>query len=246
MDSTRPRPSSQRSPATADGPVCYLCAMARLWPTTNYLDQRQTWPSEGRHILASHDDSSIVVYRAYRPSIASWAVEHQRFGGEWSLTRMSWIKPSFLWMMYRCGWAQKRDQERVLAVRLSREGFNTILREAVHSSFVPEHYESTAAWKQAMASSSVRLQWDPDHDPHGNKLARRAIQLGLRGATLRAYAQSWCLGITDITGFVREQHKQLRGDRLHHLEVPRERLYAVEDDRVARRLGLADAGSISR
>ncbi len=36
---------------------------------------------------------------------------------------MTWIKPSFLWMMYRCGWAAKPGQERVLAVRITHEGF---------------------------------------------------------------------------------------------------------------------------
>ena len=33
-------------------------------------------------------------------------------------------------MMYRCGWASKRDQQRVLAVRLARRGFDTILANA--------------------------------------------------------------------------------------------------------------------
>jgi hypothetical protein len=36
---------------------------------------------------------------------------------------MTWIKPSFLWMMYRCGWATKPGQERVLAIQITREGF---------------------------------------------------------------------------------------------------------------------------
>ena len=55
-----------------------------------------------------------------------------------SLNRMSWIKPNFLWMMYRCGWATKADQEVVLAVRMKRSAFDEILRRAVHSSFVSE------------------------------------------------------------------------------------------------------------
>ena len=39
-----------------------------------------------------------------------------------------------------------------------------------------------------MAASEVRLQWDPDHDPHGRPLARRALQLGLRGEALTSRA----------------------------------------------------------
>ena len=54
-----------------------------------------------------------------------------RFGGdEFSFSRMSWIKTNFLWMMYRCGWASKKDQERVLAVTVSRAGFDEILANA--------------------------------------------------------------------------------------------------------------------
>ena len=54
-----------------------------------------------------------------------------RFGGPlFSYSRMSWIKTNFLWMMYRCGWAAKKGQERVLAVWITREGFQEILSNA--------------------------------------------------------------------------------------------------------------------
>ena len=88
---------------------------------TRYVDQARGWPQSGRHILAQFDADSIYVYQAYRPSIARFAVEHQKFGGEFSLNRMSWIKPNFLWMMYRAGWATKEGQEHILAVRLRRK-----------------------------------------------------------------------------------------------------------------------------
>ena len=53
-----------------------------------------------------------------------------RFGGDrFSFSRMSWIKTNFLWMMYRCGWATKPGQEHVLAVRITHDGFNTILSQ---------------------------------------------------------------------------------------------------------------------
>lgn len=91
----------------------------------NYLEQSAAWPGRGKHIMAQFDDESIVVYQAYRPSIARFAVENQRFGGEFSFSRMSWIKPNFLWMMYRSGWAEKVGQEHILAVRLKREGFDS-------------------------------------------------------------------------------------------------------------------------
>lgn len=203
-----------------------------------YLEQRAAWPREGRHILAQWDDDAIVVYQAYRPSIARHATLHGRFGGEWSFDRMSWIKPNFLWMMYRCGWAQKPGQEVVLAIRLARAGFDRMLAAAVHSSFVAAVYGDEATWKQRVARSDVRLQWDPDHDPHGNKQERRAIQLGLRGAMLREYATTWCLGIEDVTALVVEQHRHVVARALGLLDTPHERVYPVTDAEVAARLGI--------
>ena len=200
--------------------------------------QRERWPAQGRHILAAYDDDSVTVYQAYRESIGRHAVEHQRFGGEWSFTRMSWIKPNFLWMMYRSGWAQKPGQEVVLAIRLTRAGFDAILAAAVHSSYVAEVYADAETWKRRVRESEVRLQWDPDHHPKGAKLPRRAIQLGLRGQALREFATSSCLGIDDVSAFVREQHAHVRAGRLHHLELPRERVYPVREPELARRLGI--------
>ena len=88
-----------------------------------WVQQDRGRPADGRHLLAHQDGANVVVYQAYRPEIADHAVAEQRFGGPFSLDRMSWIKPGFLWMMYRSGWATKPGQERVLAIRIPREGF---------------------------------------------------------------------------------------------------------------------------
>lgn len=202
-----------------------------------YLDQRSLWPQSGRHILAHYDATTIVVYQAYRNSIGHYAAEHGHFGGEFSLDRMSWIKPNFLWMMYRSGWGQKEGQTVVLAVRMLRSGFDEILRAAVHSSYVRERYESRDSWQRALKRSDVRLQWDPDHAPRGAKEERRAIQLGLRGETLRRYAREWVVSIEDVSAFVAEQRVHL-GD-LSALHTPSERVYPAPDDAVAAHLGLS-------
>jgi len=207
-------------------------------PCLPYPEQQARWPARGRVLLAAFDDESVVVYQAYRPAIADWALEHGRFGGEFSLTRMSWVKPGFLWMMYRSGWATKEGQERVLAVRIAREGFDRILSEAVASSFDRQVHASREDWQLAVSRSNVRLQWDPDHDPHGNPLERRAIQLGLRGLVLERYAHEWIRGIEDVTPFVREQHGHVKAHDLDAVLTPEERPYPVADPDVARRLGV--------
>jgi Domain of unknown function (DUF4291) len=138
--------------------------------TEPYALQATRSPSSGRHILAHYDHDSIVVYQAYRPATGNNAAQHGRFGGEFSLSRMSWIKPGFLWMMYRSGWGTKDGQQVVLAVRLRRAAFDTILARAVLSSFAPGPSISEAEWKHALAETEVVAQWDPDHNPTGARL----------------------------------------------------------------------------
>jgi hypothetical protein len=206
--------------------------------TEPYLDQKVRWPKQGRHILAQFDAESVVVYQAYNPAIGHFAARNGYFGGGFGMGRMSWIKPNFLWMMYRSGWGTKENQEVTLAIRLRRDAFDEILRRAVHSSFTAEVYKTEDAWKRAVAGSDVRLQWDPDHGPSGNPLERRAIQLGLRGDVLARYAREWLLDVEDISDFVAEQRAKAEApfDRLF---TPREDIYPVADPEVIARLGLS-------
>lgn len=208
-----------------------------------YLEQLQRWPKNGQHILAQFDADTVVVYQAYRLAIGKYAAQHQRFGGEFSFSRMSWIKPNFLWMMYRSGWGTKEGQEVTLAVRLRRTGFEEILKHAVHSSYLPEVYGSPERWRARLAESPVRLQWDPDHDPQGGKQERRAIQLGLAGDVLRSYAQDWIVSIEDISGFVAEQRTYAQAHGFAKLITPHEEIYQVSSPEVSAQIGI-DRNSI--
>ena len=191
----------------------------------SFVSQSGRWPKTGRHILAQFDAETVVVYQAYRPLIGRFAARNGSFGEGFSLSRMSWIKPNFLWMMYRCGWASKEGQEVVLAVRLKRPAFDEILSAAVPSSFDARTFPTEAAWKRALADSDVRLQWDPDHGPSGAPLDRRAIQLGLRGATLTKYSREWIVSIEDVSEFAKVQFAHVQEQRLPELVTPREDVY---------------------
>jgi hypothetical protein len=206
--------------------------------TTSYIEQETKLPRIGRQIVAQFDEEGVIVYQAYRPSIGNFAANHSYFGGDFSLTRMSWIKPNFLWMMYRSGWGQKEGQEVVLAVKIKRAAFDTILANAVRSKHNPDLYPTEKDWKRAVINSNVRLQWDPDHTPTGGKLERKAIQLGLRGDMLALYAREWIISIEDISEFVREQQQNLVD--FSQLIVPSETIYPVTDLKVAAQLQLSD------
>lgn len=204
-----------------------------------YSEQVKVWPKDGRHILAQFDDESIIVYQAYNAVIGQYAVEHGKFGGEFSFSRMSWVKPNFLWMMYRNGWGTKENQEVTLALRVRRTFFDSLLAEAVPSTWDRDLFATSADWSRAVGRSSVRLQWDPDHHPSGAKLDRRAIQLGLRDATLEAFGTTELLEVIDLSAFVAEQREVLASRGVSALLTPRERVYVPADPTIAVRLGLA-------
>jgi hypothetical protein len=205
---------------------------------TNYLDQKQRWPKTGKHIMAQYTDEYVVVYQAYRPEFGYFAAENQFFGGAFSYSRMSWIKPNFLWMMFRCGWGVKEGQEVTLAIKLKRHYFDSILLHAVEASFNSSSYESRELWQSAVQNSNVRLQWDPDHDPYGEKQERRAIQLGLRSDFLLPFKGEGIMEIENISEFVSEQRYVVNSGDLEKLLTPEEKIYVPKNMEAIASVGL--------
>jgi hypothetical protein len=223
-----------------------IVAVASI-PTQPYADQVARWPTSGQHILAHYDETSIIVYQAYRPSIGRYAIEHQQLGGpDFSLDRMSWIKPNFLWMMHRSGWGTKEGQEITLGLRISIAFFETLLEQAVPSTYDASMFRSDAEWKDALAASAVRSQWDPDHAPSGASLKRRALQLGLRGTALEAFAQQELLEVIDLTAFVKAQRPNAIGGSSTQLLSPAERVYVPRSVNARLRVRLTVVDALSR
>jgi len=206
--------------------------------TEEYINQLENWPDSGHHIMAQFDAEKIIVYQSYRPEIGRFAVEKQFFGGAFKYTRMTWVKPNFLWMMYRNGWGTKEGQEIVLAIHLKREAFERYLSQAVYSCFQKDVYPSHEDWKAQVKNSSIRLQWDPDHDPYGAKLDRRAIQIGIRNDEIIKYAKEDILEIEDISEFVKEQHVHVLNNELEKLILPEEKPFFSKDNEVNEMLRL--------
>lgn len=177
-----------------------------------------------RQVRALYDDDSVTVHQAYPVRIAGPAVAAGRFVPPFSMTRMTWIKPSFLWMMYRCGWARKSGQERVLSIRISRTGFEWALAHSCLSHAERPTYPSREAWQERRDSSPVRVQWDPERDVAGNPLSWRSIQIGLGPTAVRFYVDEWITGITDITDDV----VRMRAEP-DSLPMPKEKPYPLTD-----------------
>lgn len=180
---------------------------------------------QNNEVRAVFDKETIRVYQAYNKLIASEAVQLGTFGNNFKMDRMSWIKPSFLWMMNRCGWASKENQECVLAIDIKRDGFDYILNTAVDSAYKENVYGSKAYWKYKLQHTDIICQWDPERDINGNPLEYRSIQIGLRGEALRKYVQEWIVSIEDITEYVLKLKKMKDMNQSIDSLLPRELIY---------------------
>jgi Domain of unknown function (DUF4291) len=191
-----------------------------------------------RLIRAAYTDDTITVYQAYAPQIAGPAVRAGTFTTGFGRDRMTWIKPSFGWMMHRSGWGRKPGQERVLAIEISRGGWEWALSHSCLSHYAPGVYDSPEAWSAAKASSPVRVQWDPDRALTGERLPRRAIQVGLSGLAVKRYVEEWIVSISDVTELAHRveelparRSSRRRTRRGHRVRVAgRDRLMQVRTD----------------
>lgn len=163
-----------------------------------------------RQIRAVFDTAHIRVYQAYSHDIADAALTKGTFSPpSFSMARMTWIKPSFLWMMYRAGWGFKDDgQRRILAIDISREGFEWAL---THSSL---SHTPHASLDPTPNVAPVRIQWDPERDLLLRPLPYRTIQIGLSQEALNLYVSRWIKSITDITPLAHTIHTLVTARKL--------------------------------
>jgi hypothetical protein len=194
-------------------------------------------PEQERSIIADYDDEGIFVYQAFKPGIVEEALRRGTFGKGFNLERMTWIKPSFGWMLYRSDYATAHRQERILKIRLPHEAFLTILRQAVATAFDPRIHSTEAEWRVALEHTDVRYQWDPDRDWQLRRLARRAIQLGLQGAAVGQYVGS-IIGLEDVTTIAQACRRASEDGGDRPLSYPVERVVEVPED-VRRAMGMA-------
>jgi hypothetical protein len=182
-----------------------------------------------RQIRATYSAESITVYQAYPLEITDPAVAAGRFVPPFKRERMTWIKPSFLWMMYRCGWATKPEQERVLAVEITRAGFEWALAHACLSHFDRTRDADRQAWSRRLKVSPVRVQWDPERSLRLGALPHRSLQVGLSREAVDRYVTDWTVSLTDVTPLVRTIHDLVRAgdEQTAATLLPTERPYPL-------------------
>jgi len=171
---------------------------------------------------AEFDTTGVYFYQAFKRSIAEYALKHQRFGGpEFKPVRMTWIKPSFAWVCYRAGYGTKKNQERVLKIKLLHKDVTRLL--------------SQCSCGHGGGGTDGRVQWDPKRDMYRRQKVTkdwgveprkceclRAIQIGLKGPLSRLYVES-ALKIEDVTNLARQMGEA------HAIDDKEKRMSAIED-----------------
>lgn len=190
-------------------------------------------------IRADYDRETIIVYQAYPRPTAEGALREGTFVAPFSFGRMTWIKPSFLWLMERSRWGQKAGQEHVLAVRITRKGWEEALAQAVLTHPEKGVYRDQDDWKRQFDAARVYVQWDPERSLRGGALDHKSIQVGLSRHVIDRYVQEWVIEIRDYTPLVRKLYAMMHAGQTAKIKalLPKEAVYPL-DATLAKRLGM--------
>jgi Domain of unknown function (DUF4291) len=206
-----------------------------------------------RQIRAHYDNETVTVYQAYSAAIAIPAARAQKLSAapEFKLGRMTWIKPSWCWMMYvlagsshfillwsltilisryRSGYASKDlNQARILAIKMKHEHFLQLLSAAS----VTTHGKLTDEDK----NKSVRVQWDPERSPSLEVLPYRSIQIGISAELSKKWVEDWIVSIEDVTEkakglkrLIDEKPDSTLEELLEKGVMPGERIYELPEN----------------
>ncbi|MCR6481639.1 DUF4291 domain-containing protein [Amycolatopsis sp. OK19-0408] len=143
-----------------------------------------------RQVRAAQTETTVRVYQACSPAVADAALDKQTFA---DLDGTVWLDPSFRLAAYHSGNGSKPGHERVLAVDLTRDGFEWAFSH----------------------EGPVLIQWDAERDLDHTALNFQAVRLGLTGEALDRYAGGWITAITDVTPVIRDIAGLLATDQLH-------------------------------
>ena len=188
-------------------------------------------------IRADYNKETIVIYQAYAPSIADNALTQQKFVSPFSFNRMTWIKPSFLWLMHRSNWGQKSSQQKTLAIRITRVGWEKALSLGVLTHPEKSVYPSPKEWEIEFRNSVVHIQWDTERSLRGAGLNYYSIQVGISRHLIHEFVEEWIVKIEDYSPIVTKIHQLIRSGKSKNVKrlLPSEKIYPV-DLKIGRRI----------
>jgi len=194
-----------------------------------------------QEIRAEFDNENLTVYQAYNKNIALPAIENNKFEKPFSFNRMTWIKPSFLWLMERSNWGNKSNQEYILKIKIKREAWDKALSMGVLTHPDKEVYSSGYVWEKQFKEAKVHIQWDPERTLKGGKLQERTIQVGISRFLIEEYNNDWISEIVDLTSLVKKINSLRKNGKYKEAKrlLPNEKPYPV-DDEIGKRIGIKE------
>lgn len=178
-------------------------------------------------IRALFDEKNIAVYAAFGDSIAIPALKNQQLLPPFVYNRMTWVKPSFLWMLYRSDWGNRASMTRILRIWIKRSHWDAALQEAILTTPVATVYPNKKKWRTQLEKTRVRVQWDPERSITNKKLAIKSIQLGITAKLSEQYAKQWITKIEEVTSMAHRINNLLLAGKVQEAEklLPQERIY---------------------
>ncbi len=183
-----------------------------------------------RKIYADFDGDGVYIYQAFKPEIVKEAVAKGTFGKGFGLDRITWIKPSFGWMLYRSEYASKYRMEAIAKIKIAHQSWLEILSQSIETSWNPEIYQEEWQWQDALNQSEVIHQWDPERDLAGKKTGRSAIQIGIRGEIIKKYVAEYITTVQDVTDLAKTIGKFVKGNKIDFEGGPEEKEYPLDND----------------
>lgn len=188
--------------------------------------------SKAQEIRADYTKETITVYQAYNEKIGKPAIKNNRFESPFSFKRMTWIKPSYLWLMERSGWSTKSNQEIILGIKIKRTAWETALGMGVLTHPDRAVYSNGATWEKQFKTSKVHIQWDPERSLRGGKLQERSIQVGISRFLIEEFNEEWITEIVDMTPLTKKIYRlrQLGKYKEAKRLLPNERVYSLPEE----------------
>jgi hypothetical protein len=195
--------------------------------------------SNYQQIRALFDAKTITVYQAYNKKIALPAIKNNRFEAPFSFNRMTWIKPSFLWLMERSNYGTKSNQEYILGIKLKREAWEKLLNMGVLTHPDLHIYKSASHWQESFDAAKVHIQWDPERNLKGGKLEIRSIQVGISRFLIHDFNEHWIEQIEDYTPLVKKINQLRKAGKYKEAKrlLPSEKIYPIPAE-IGQKIGI--------
>ena len=152
---------------------------------------------------------------------------------------MTWLKPSYLWLMERSNWGNKSNQNFILGIRVYRKYLEKALSIGVLTDPDKEVYSSGYEWEQQFNKAKVHIQWDPERTIKAGKLQQRTIQVGISRHLIEEYNEQWIAEISDYTPLTKKinQHRKAGNYTAAKKLLPKEKVYPL-DLIISKRIGI--------